>query len=123
MTGLVSGTQAFMRLDVARGVGMMGSETVLRSILVTVLTSLSADVPTIEAALQTGDVVTASRLLHAIKGYLPIFASDNLIEQVVTIEKLSKTEPIAVVQVFYQKLGPELHALLVEIQLFLGSGT
>jgi hypothetical protein len=122
MTDKVNGTQTFAHLDVTRGVGMLGSEAALRNILVTVLTSLSADVPTIGAALRTGDVVTVSRLLHAIKGYIPIFGRDVLVEQVVTVEKLSKTEPIAVVQGLYLQLEPDLQRLLVEIRLFLSDG-
>ncbi|WP_309376936.1 Hpt domain-containing protein [Rhodoferax sp.] len=111
-----------MYLDVERGVGMMGSEAALRKILAAVVASMSADVPSIDAALQAGDVVSANRLLHAIKGYMPIFGRDALIERVVAVEKLSKTESAAVVQALYRQLEPELHGLLAEIQLFLSSG-
>ncbi|APW48545.1 hypothetical protein RA876_17780 [Rhodoferax antarcticus] len=101
---------------------MMGSEAALRNILATVLVSLSADVPSMDAALQAGDVASANRMLHALKGYVPIFGSDALIEQVVSVEKLSKTESATVVQVAYAQLGPELHGLLAEIQYFLDVG-
>lgn len=109
------------RLDIARGVGMMGSEAALRKILVTVLASMSEDVPAIDAALQAGDVASANRLLHAIKGYMPIFGSDDMVSQVTAVEKLSKTESAAVVQVPYQALAPELNQLLAEIQVFLNT--
>ncbi|MDR3371601.1 MAG: Hpt domain-containing protein [Rhodoferax sp.] len=122
MNSQVVGTQVFMYLDVERGVGMMGSEAALRKILAAVVASMSADVPSIDAALQAGDVVSANRLLHAIKGYMPIFGRDALIERVVAVEKLSKTESAAVVQALYRQLEPELHGLLAEIQLFLSSG-
>lgn len=101
---------------------MMGSEAALRKILVTVQVSLSADVPAIAAALHAGDVATANRMLHALKGYMPIFASDSTIEQVVAVEKLSKTESAAVVQVLYSQTAPELLGLLAEIQHFLEAG-
>ena len=101
---------------------MMGSETALRKILATVMTSLAADLPAIEAALQTDNVTTANRMLHAIKGYMPIFGSDALIEQVVAVEKLSKTEPAAEVQAPYAQLGSELQGLLTEIQQYLNAG-
>jgi HPt (histidine-containing phosphotransfer) domain-containing protein len=106
-------------LDVARGVGMMGSESGLRKILKTVVLSMTADLPKIESALQAGDVPTANRLLHAIKGYMPIFACDPLVELVTAVEKLSKTAPIEQVQSPYQQLGPQLHALVAEIEIFL----
>lgn len=101
---------------------MMGSEAALRKILVTVLASMSADVPAIEAALQAGEVANANRLLHAIKGYMPIFGSDDLVSQVAAVEKLSKTESAAVVQGHYQALAPELRQLLAEIHVFLNTG-
>jgi len=117
-----NGNAGASRLDVARGVGMMGSEAALRKILLTVTGSMVADLPKIDAALQAGDVPTANRLLHAIKGYTPIFASDALVMQVTEVEKLSKTESAAVVQAQYAPLGVELKGLVVEIQAFL-SGT
>ncbi|MBB1074428.1 Hpt domain-containing protein [Rhodoferax sp. 4810] len=122
MNSQFTGNPVATRLDVARGVGMMGSEAALRKILTTVLVSLSADVPAIDAALQADDVATANRMLHALKGYMPIFGSDALIEQVVAVEKLSKTESAAALQVPYAQLGPELHGLLAEIQQFLNAG-
>lgn len=101
---------------------MMGSQAALRKILVTVLSSLSADVPAIEAALHAGEVANANRLLHAIKGYLPIFGSDDLVSRVSAVEKLSKTESAAVVQGQFQMLAPELRHLLAEIDVFLTPG-
>lgn len=107
------------RLDIARGLAMMGSEASLRKILTTVLVSLSADLPKIDAALQAGDVPTANRLLHAIKGYMPIMGSDALTAQLLAVEQLSKTAAAADVLPPYQQLAPELHGLLSEIQDFL----
>ena len=98
---------------------MMGSQAALCKILVTVLASMSTDVPAIEAALQAGEVANANRLLHPIKGYMPIFGSDALVNQVTAVEKLSKTESAAVVLVQYQALAPELRQLLADIEVFL----
>jgi HPt (histidine-containing phosphotransfer) domain-containing protein len=100
---------------------MMGSEAALRKILVTVLASMTNDLPKIEAALQSGDVTTANQMLHALKGYMPILAVDALVEQVTAVEKLSKTGAADVVQSQYRLLGPELHGLLAEIEGFLAS--
>jgi HPt (histidine-containing phosphotransfer) domain-containing protein len=111
--------QIALRLDVARGVGMMGSEAALRKILVTVLASMAADLPKIEASLQNGDVSTANRLLHALKGYMPILAVDTLVDHVTAVEKLSKTAAADEVKLQYQTLGPELKGLLAEIEVFL----
>jgi HPt (histidine-containing phosphotransfer) domain-containing protein len=115
----VSGNNATQFLDVARGVGMMGSEAALRKILVTVLASMAADLPKIDSALQTGDVTTANRLLHALKGYMPILAVDALVNKVTAVEKLSKTADADEVKLQYQELSPELNGLLAEINVFL----
>lgn len=107
------------RLDIARGMAMMGSEGSLRKILATVVTSLSADLPRIDAALQAGDVPSANRLLHAIKGYMPIIGSEALTARVNAVEQLSKTAVAADLLPPYQQLAPELRGLLAEIQDFL----
>jgi len=98
---------------------MMGSEASFRKILSTVATSLSADLPKVDQALQSGDVATANRLLHAFKGYMPIIASDDLIAQVTAVELLSKTACAQEVQQAYAPLAPQLQRLLIEINHFL----
>ena len=106
-------------LDLARGVGMLGSEASLRKILKTVLDSMAGNLPEIDQALKSGDVITANRLLHAIKGYVPIFATDALVDAVVHVEQVSKTESAAVVAGLYADLAPRLEGLLGEIRQFL----
>ncbi|GAB4213268.1 MAG: phosphoglycerate kinase [Rhodoferax sp.] len=106
-------------LDVAKGVGMMGSEAALKKILQTVADTMSANLPQIMAALQSGDVRTANQLLHAIKGYVPIFASDALVDAVVRVEVFSKTASAAEVLLHYQALQPQLQALLSEVAAYL----
>lgn len=106
-------------LDVARGVSMMGSEASLRKILKTVQSSMAGNLPEMAQALAQGDVVSFNRLLHAIKGYAPIFASDALVAQVTTLEETSKTEPATTVAPLYAELAPRMEALLAEIQHFL----
>jgi HPt (histidine-containing phosphotransfer) domain-containing protein len=108
-------------LDEARGVGMMGSDESLRKILETVDTSLTDSIPEIWQALEAGDIKVANRLLHGIKGYVPIFCSDALIEHVVQVEGLSKTETAAVVKPLFAELAPKLEALLIEIRVYIAS--
>ena len=106
-------------LDLERGVGMMGSAASLAKILKTVAASMADSLPKMSAALQAGDVHSANALLHAIKGYVPIFSTDALVEQVTQVEKLSKTEPIEVVAPPFAQLMPQLQGLLAEIDVFL----
>jgi HPt (histidine-containing phosphotransfer) domain-containing protein len=114
-----SPTAAGPYFDQAKGVGMMGSAASLKMILKTVLDTMVGNLPEIEAALHAGDVKKANAMLHAIKGYVPIFASDALVAQVTHVEKVSKTESAAVVLPLYEGLSPQLHGLLAEIRVFL----
>ena len=111
--------QHFSDLDVARGVSMMGSEASLCKILKTVQGNMAGALPDIAAALANNNVAGANHLLHALKGYVPIFASDALVELVTEVEKASKTESAAAVALLYADLGPRLDALLGEIRSFL----
>ena len=95
---------------------MMGSEAALRTILATVVVSMASDVSDIAAALAKDDVVNANRMLHAIKGYLPIFATDALVDRVTRIEATSKVESAAVVRPLWADLAPRLDVLLTEIR-------
>lgn len=106
------------QLDVARGIGMMGSEASLRKILKTVETSLVSSLPEIQQALAMEDVKTVNRLLHGIKGYAPIFCSDALIEQIQQVEVVSKTATAAVLAPLFVELAPHLESLLLEIQSY-----
>ena len=106
-------------LDVERGVGMMGSATSLKKILKTVEVSLAGNIPEIGLALAAGDIKTANRLLHAIKGYVPIFCSDALIEQVVHVEGLSKTGSATDVAPLFVALTPALEMLLTQIRAYI----
>ena len=106
------------QLDIERGVSMMGSPESLRNILNTVDASMAGNIFEIHSALQEGDVAAANRLLHAIKGYAPIFCSDAMIEEVTEIERLSKTGTVAQVQPLFSELAPKLERLLLEIRQY-----
>jgi HPt (histidine-containing phosphotransfer) domain-containing protein len=110
---------SFSNLDVARGVSMMGSEASLRKILKTVQDSMAGNLPEMAHALAKDDVASFNRLLHAIKGYVPIFASDALVAQVTELEMISKTASVTTVAPLYAELAPRLEALLGEIRSFL----
>jgi len=109
-------------LDIARGIGMMGSDASLRKILQTVDVSLTTSIPEIWKALEDADVKAVNRLLHGLKGYAPIFCSDALVEQVMQVEGLSKTETTAVVKPLFAALAPKLDVLLMQIRTYVAEG-
>lgn len=98
---------------------MMGSAVSLRRILQTVDASLTGSIPEIKNALQDGDVATANHLLHGIKGYAPIFCSDALVQQVIQVEGLSKTETAARMKPLFAELALKLERLQLELRVYL----
>lgn len=106
-------------LNIDRGLAVMGSDAVLRKILESVHVSLTPYIPEIWQALADADVKTVHRLLHDIKGYAPIFCSDALVEQIMQVEGLSRTETAAAVHPFFAELAPRLKGLLAEIRVYL----
>ncbi|MBT9507507.1 hypothetical protein [Rhodoferax sp.] len=115
-----SSSNQYLALDI--GMAMMGSESSLRKILKTVETSLSANIPEIWKALEEDNIAVANRLLHGIKGYVPIFCTEPLVDQVTQTEVLSKTEPAAAVKPLFALLAPKLESLLVEIRAYVAQG-
>ncbi len=97
---------------------MLGSPEALKMILNTALLSLSEDMPAIGRELAEGDVRAASRRLHGIKGYLPIFGSDALVADVLQLEQSSKSQSAEVLAVAYAAMGPSFQGLLRDIQAY-----
>jgi HPt (histidine-containing phosphotransfer) domain-containing protein len=106
-------------LDALRGIDVLGSREALTMILRTALLSLSDDVPAIGRELEAGDVRAASRRMHGIKGYLPIFGSDQLVSDFFALEQLSKTASAPALVAGFSTLRPLLERLLAEIRQYL----
>ena len=117
-TTLSPGPAASM-LDVERAIDMLGSREALTMILRTALLSLSDEVPAIGRELDAGDVRAASRRMHGIKGYLPIFGSDQLVSDFFALEQLSKTASAPALVAGFSALRPLLERLLAEIRQYL----
>jgi hypothetical protein len=106
-------------LDIGFALGQIGDEDVLNSMLLMLQESLARDLPLIAAALQAGDVPGANRLLHALKGFIPIFCQEPLCAQVVAVEALSKDPLSTTVGPAYAALRPELEKLLAEVSAYI----
>lgn len=81
--------------------------------------SLARDIPLIAELLAKGDVPGANRLLHPMKGFLPIFCGEALCTELSAVEGLSKTASTAEVAPAYAALRPKLDQLLAEVVAFL----
>jgi len=108
-----------MYLDKARAVSQLGDADALPPMLAMLEESLVRDLPLINACLQAQDAVGANRLLHPIKGFLPIFCGDALCAELSHVEGLSKGSFGPELVQGYAALRPKLEALLAEVAAFL----
>ncbi|MDT8991583.1 Hpt domain-containing protein [Curvibacter sp. APW13] len=109
----------FIYLDVDRALEQIGEAEALHDMLDMLQSSLDRDLPQIQALLDSGDVRSANRLLHAIKGFIPIFCVDALCDHVASVELLSKTASAAEVTAAFALLEPKLRGLQSEIDAHL----
>lgn len=110
-------------LDVDLAMSQIGDVQAMQGMLTMLEESLGRDIPSIAALLANGDVVGANRLLHPLKGFIPIFCGPVLSELVAQVEMLSKDASSTAVGPAYAKLMPELNQLLSEVSVYLNSGT
>jgi len=110
-------------LDVALGVDMAGDAAALRDLLELAEHSLQRDLPQIAQLLAQGDARGANQLLHSIKGFVPIFATEALVQEVSRVEALGKTASANELQVAYAPLASHMHQLLAEISRYLATDT
>lgn len=108
-----------MYLDEARAVSQLGDADALPPMLTMLEESLERDIPLLDACVKSGDVVAANRLLHPIKGFLPIFCGDALCDELSQAEALSKGSTSVELERAYTALRPKLLALLAEVTAFL----
>ena len=107
-------------LDTDLALGQIGSEQAMDNMLVLLEESLTRDIPLIARHLSQGDVPAANRVLHAMKGVMPIFCGDALCQHVTRVEGLSKTGSASEVSGAYAALRPDLECLLAEVTRYLG---
>lgn len=106
-------------LDAALALEQIGDLQAVHGMMTMLEETLQRDVPLIAELLATHDVVGANRLLHPLKGFLPIFCRPILCEHVAQVEMLSKDSKSQSVGPAYQELMPELQILLGEVSSYL----
>ena len=102
-------------LSIARAMEFIGDANGVLSLLKTLQQTLSDDLPQLQVLLDKGDVYTANRVLHQLKGFTPVFCVDSLVERVVMVEGLSKHGETSEVSAAYDLLAPQLEALRLEV--------
>lgn len=110
-----------MYLDYDHAVTQIGDPEALTPLLVMLQESLARDLPLVDSCLHGGDVAGVNRLLHPIKGFLPIFCQDALCQELSQVEGLSKYGSASQVAQAYASLRPKLESLLGEVSAYLQS--
>lgn len=108
-----------VHLDTDSALAQIGDVESLVGMLGMLEETLTRDIPAIESLLAAHDVVGANRLLHPLKGFLPIFCRPQLCEHVTLVEVLSKDASCTSVGPAYAELKPELQLLLSEVSAYL----
>ncbi|MGQ0710500.1 MAG: Hpt domain-containing protein [Rhodoferax sp.] len=109
----------FEYLDVDRALEQIGEVEALHEMLDMLQSSLDRDLPLIPQLLAQGDAKGANRVLHALKGFIPIFCVDALCDHVARVEVLSKTASAPEIAAAYAALEPKLRQLQAEIDAHL----
>jgi HPt (histidine-containing phosphotransfer) domain-containing protein len=93
----------------------IGDANGVLSLLNTLHQTLGDDLPKIQHLLEKDDLHGANRLLHQLKGFTPVFCVDRLVEEVVSVEHLSKHADLSDVRSAYGRLAPQLEQLRTEV--------
>ena len=106
-------------LDTGLALSQIGDAEAMNGMLAMLQDTLASDLPLIDSFLRAGDVANANRLLHALKGFIPIFCQAELCAHVVRVEALSKDSQSTTAAPAYLALKPQLEQLLAEVRAYL----
>jgi HPt (histidine-containing phosphotransfer) domain-containing protein len=93
----------------------------LRELVVTFEQSLTQEIGIIQAALASGEAVKVEHSLHALKGFMPLFAIESLAQAMTDLYQTSREQPLGVTGSVFTALVPSLKALLVEVRAWLSA--
>lgn len=110
-------------LDVPAALSVIGDVSALRDMLYMLADLLAQDLPKIQQAILTQDLPVAARLLHSIKGCMPIFCTPPICDQLATVELHAKKGEAGLAQQGFELLRPAVAALELEIQRHLSTQT
>ena len=89
----------------------LGNRQGVLDLLPVLCTTLSKDVPEVANLLLQGKVAEAGQRLHSLKGFVPVFCFPSLHEELVRVERLSKSGASVELTAGYAALGPALQRL------------
>jgi len=115
----LSDSQDFEFLSADSALEQIGDAQTMLGMLTMLEESLSRDIPAIGQLLVDGDVRSANRVLHTLKGLAPIFCVPALCQHITRVEEMSKTGGVAEVSSAYFGLMPQLEQLQSEVAMYL----
>jgi HPt (histidine-containing phosphotransfer) domain-containing protein len=106
-------------LDLTRAKEFAFEADQLRELVVTFEQSLTQEMAVIQAGLAAGDALKVEHALHALKGFMPLFANESLAQTMTDLYKTSREHALSVTGPVFTALVPSLEALLVEVRAWL----
>ena len=88
----------------------------LRELVVTFETSLAQEIASIQAAIAANDAQKVEHALHALKGYMPLFACPDLGQAVTDLYQQSRQQGLSATAASFTSLVPSLQGLLTEVR-------
>ena len=108
-------------LDLTRAKEFAVEADQLRELVVTFEQSLTQEMGIIQSALVAGEALKVEHALHALKGFMPLFATQSLAQATTDLYQTSREQPLEVTGPVFTSLVPSLRALLVEVRVWLSA--
>jgi len=77
-------------LDTERATEFLGDAQGVHEMLGVLCSTLKTDLPAMHELLQAHDLQAIQKSLHSLKGFIPIFSSQTLVDQLIALERLAK---------------------------------
>ncbi len=108
-------------LDLTRAKEFAFEADQLRELVMTFEQSLAQEMALIQAGIAANDALKVEHALHALKGFMPLFAAESLAQAVTDLYQTSREQPLTVTGPAFTALAPSLHALLAEVRTSLSA--
>jgi HPt (histidine-containing phosphotransfer) domain-containing protein len=90
----------------------------MRELIATFQASLAQEIATIQSGLAQGEGLKVEHSLHALKGFIALFAHPTLAQAVTALYQNSRNQPLIATQHTFETILPNLEALLDEVRVW-----
>ena len=108
-------------LDLTRAKEFAFEADQLRELVVTFEQSLAQEMAIIQAGIASEDALKVEHSLHALKGFISLFAVEPLAQAMTELYATSREQPLTVTGPAFTALVPSLETLLVEVRACLSA--